>query len=245
MLKLGTDNIGAMYLGTTRVGKCFLGSDLVYNSASDVPAVVEPYIDDGLVLWLDCADATTSVWTDKIGNRTINLYNVTKDNIGGVSFNGSSSYGKYANSINYSRSSCTIEAVIKSVADKEGGIFCDTQGGLSLLFNSAGSVANGASKAYDFSKWNAVIAGLHVITLANNVGYEDGVLLTTNGTASLGGNDTGTYLGRRDVNTNKNGVRSPFEGTIYQVRIYNRLLTQEEIAYNHGVDIRKYGISTS
>lgn len=206
--------------------------------------VEEPYIEDGLVLWLNCADATTSSWVDRIGEKSFTLYNVTKDSIGGVVFNGSNSYGKHSNSIYYSKDSTTIEAVVKSEQNKAGGVFCDTQGGLSLYLYSTNLVYNGASKSSGSNKWELTIAGLHVITLAGNNGYEDGSSITKTGTgSSYGGNDTGTYIGMRDINTNNNGKRDPLKGTIYQIRIYNRLLSAEEIAYNHGIDMRKYNIT--
>lgn len=241
-MKIGSDNIGSLYLGDDKISKAYLGSDLVFANAAPVAS----YIENGLVLWLDCADATTSAWTDKIGNKTFNLYNVTKDNLGGVVFNGSSSYGKHSNSIFYDKSSCTIEAVVRSTSNKEGGVFCNTQGGLSFYYYSTNQVLNGASKSSGASKWQVDIAGLHVASLAGTTAYQDGTGPLTRSTADgFGGNDSGTYIGRRDINSNNNGIRGAFGGTIYQIRIYNRLLSPEEILYNQGIDIQKYGILTT
>lgn len=205
----------------------------------------EPYIEDGLVFWLDCRDATTSSWVDKIGNKSFSLYSVTKDSLGGIVFAGAAgSYGKSTSNIYYDKSACTIEVVVNSVSNAAGGVFCNTQGGLSFYYTSTNIVRNGASKSSNGSKWTTTIAGTHVVSLANTIAYQDGALITYGGSESFGGNDSGTYLGRRDLNTNNNSVRDPFKGTIYQVRIYNRLLTAEEIAYNHGLDMAKYNITT-
>ena len=46
MIKLGSDNIGKIYLGDSKIGKAYLGSDLVYQSSGT------PEIPDGPVDWI-------------------------------------------------------------------------------------------------------------------------------------------------------------------------------------------------
>ena len=62
--------------------------------------------------------------------------------------------------------------------------------------------------------------------------------------ATIKANDTfgvrsgGTYLGMKA----SDGVY-PYNGTVYQIRIYNRKLTSDEILYNQALDMKKYNIT--
>lgn len=46
----------------------------------------------------------------------------------------------------------------------------------------------------------------------------------------------GTFVGSRSINN------AFFKGTIYQIRIYNRALTQQEIINNQTIDMQRYNI---
>ena len=52
-------------------------------------------------------------------------------------------------------------------------------------------------------------------------------------------NNTYLVLGGNPNGTKVNGV---YEGTIYSVRVYNRVLTNEEIKKNYEIDKARFGI---
>ena len=62
-----------------------------------------------------------------------------------------------------------------------------------------------------------------------------------NNVGSFSGNttDNGTTIGLRYYGTNKQNI---FKGTIYAIRIYNRILTADEMKHNQRIDNERYGL---
>lgn len=202
------------------------------------------YIEDGLVFWLNCEDVNLAehTWTDRINNIVITLNNISSiDNKGGVVFGSSGSYGYSNGNVNSPRGYATIEAVLKSNSDTDGTVlslptnkqsFCYAT---SKLYNTFG---NSSVKYFD-----ATLLGLHTIALTEDFCYED---LTQVAYAGSGGfvrrSDAANILiGRRDVG-GTGAPRNVLNGSLYQIRVYNRVLTEDEILYNQAIDIKKYNI---
>lgn len=71
----------------------------------------------------------------------------------------------------------------------------------------------------------------------------------------LNGEDNGTASGQSDswtnfknnpgtISTLYNGVTAyPFHGTYHSIRLYNRVLTQNEIDANHALDVQRFGLT--
>lgn len=232
MLDLGSNGIGGMFFGDYTIAKAYVGEDLVYQSGPP------SYIKDGLVFHLDGADATTSQWVDKVGGVVFTMKNVTLDGNGGVVFNGSA-YGNYSANLNFPSSSHTIEITLNKT----------NQTGLQVAFmiNASNMVAFGFSSGSDYivtksgnsnarKTWNTG-SGLHTYSVTNSTAYKDKAVMTQRGTDTWYLKTGGTFVGTR---TTDNGL---FRGTIYQIRIYNRTLTADEIKHNQSIDIEKYNIS--
>lgn len=235
MLKTGTDGIGGMYLGGDKIAKAYLGNDLVYQSGPPT------YISNGLVFHLDGADATTTEWVDKIGNIAFTMNNVTLDGNGGVVFNGSSSYGNYSSNLDFPSSTHTIEVVLNG-----------TQAGtlrVAFMINASNKVALGYSSdgTYIITKsgnsnarktWKTTInSGIHVFSVTPSGAYDNGSAMTVRSTDTWYLRTGGTFVGSRSADN------AFFKGTIYQIRIYNRALTPDEILHNQAIDINKYNIT--
>lgn len=88
MLKLGTNNIGKIYLGTTEISKAYLGSSLVFDGGSTPPtptydAQVEylgasgtQYIDTGII----CDQTTVIEASFRLTNNSRYVYGCRGDN---------------------------------------------------------------------------------------------------------------------------------------------------------------------
>lgn len=234
MSYIGTNKLGTMYLGDTKIGKAYLGSDLVYEVGS---SALEPYIETGLILWLDGADYTSGSWVDRIGNRSFTMYNTSASG-GGVVFNGSSSYGSYGTLINAPYNASTIE-VVADVANTSTYMFLFSQPSssyVSMLMHNK-KLGNASNAQINLRNIRAS-SGKHTFSLSHNYAYEDKVAATSGGSDWFGSRTGNVLIGQRGQS------QSFFKGTIYQIRIYNRILTSDEVLYNQGIDIRKYNITT-
>lgn len=232
MSYIGMNKIGGMYLGDTKIAKAYLGKDLVYQSGPP------GYIKDGLVFHLDGADATTSQWIDKVGGVVFTMKNVTLNGSGGVVFNGTA-YGNNTTNLNFPSSSHTIEITLNKT----------NQTGLQVAFmiNASNMVAFGFSSANDYivtksgnsnaRKTWITGAGLHTYSVTNSAAYKDNAVMTLLGSDTWYLRTGGTFVGSRSADN------ALFIGTIYQIRIYNRALTADEIKHNQSIDIEKYNIS--
>ena len=202
---------------------------------------VEPppdYIQDGLVFHLDGADATASQWVDRVGNIAFALTNTTLDGNGGVVFNGSA-YGNYPYTLDFPSSTHTIEVVLNKT---------ETFGGLQVAFmiNVSDKVAFGFGSDGKFivtksgnsnsrATWYTD-SGLATYSVTNSNAYKDCAHMPRRSSDTWFLRTGGTFVGSRSADN------AFFKGTIYQIRIYNRALTQQEIIYNQTIDMQRYNI---
>lgn len=197
----------------------------------------DEYIQDGLVFHLDGADATTSQWTDKVGGKVFTMHNIALNSNGGVTFAGnSSSYGHYSSTYNYMYNTCTIEVVCTTTDDsRQECVIASTANGTICFgkYNWRIFTGNGTQQY----NWRFGLGGLHTFSSYEGKFYRDKVEITTKENDGFGAKSGGTYLGMKS----SDGSYS-YAGTVYQIRIYNRKLTEEEILYNQSIDIKKYNI---
>lgn len=236
MSYIGTNKVGKMYLGGTAIGKAYLGDNLVFGTSSGQSE--DDYISNGLVFHLDCEDATTSKWIDRKGGIEFAMNNVSIGSDGGVIFSGSS-YGYYSENLNFPSSSSTIEVVVYPSANAAGVVF---------FTNAAGMVAFGLGDRITTKSGNGNYRSTYIwestgpfrkFTFAvagNSLAVRDKSHPTASGTDSWFLKNKGTYIGTRSTSQNF------FKGSIYQIRIYNRVLTEDEILHNQDIDIQKYNI---
>lgn len=205
------------------------------------------YIQDGLIFHMDGADAdyTNNTWTDKIGGLVFKLHGVSKNNNkpNGVYLGTKNQYASCSSSLYAPATTCTIE-VVADAEDTPGAVFSNTNSsGLIGFYFISGYLYHywGSS---GLPKWPVATSGLHTTSVCQSYCYQDLQQYTSNSTSYFLCDSQGLLIGRRDLRSATNAIRNPFTGTIYQIRIYNRKLTAEEIAYNQSIDISKYNIQT-
>ena len=222
-----------------------------------VPALA--YIADGLIFHLDGADATSSSWVDKIGNKSFALTDCAANADGSVSFNGTSSYGicseypvvgdNWTIEVVYNNTVGTGNQFLFSWQDFRAtnyGItyaFWNTQAVIinALYFNANGNDRNFASAEVDYTPGIKV----HSITSGSLRNVQSG---TTRGWGqTIGFRHEATsmkmQIGARYLPHKPAYSDGYFTGKIYQIRVYNRALTADEISWNQAIDMDKYNIS--
>jgi hypothetical protein len=210
---------------------------------------VDSYITSGLVFHLDCSDMnyTSGVWTDRIGGYSFSMHGVTRGSDGGVTFTrASSTYGEFGSLPTFASSSCTIEYVFKMNSLTNGLDY------MMFINNSSASMVAACYRVSDISYLYTATNNVKFACSAVTAGKKCTFSGTGNGTTayinksavSSGGSDawTGTnsvsYLGKRN-----SGDTAYFDGELYQIRIYNRQLTQAEMLANQTIDMSTYGIA--
>ena len=201
-------------------------------------ARVKPYISDGLVFHLDGADATDTTWVDRIGGVVFNMSNVVCDGKG-VYFKGvSTSRGHTSTNVNYDYRTSTIEVVIHK-RQQSGFVFvtegrspvgiCYIQGNGSVNFTHGE-----AGKRVNVITQNVNKIVTHSINMDRSIlnGKLTGFMVND----SWGYQGSGTFLGTRG------NLAYPLNGDVYQIRIYNRKLSEAEILFNQEQDRKRYGI---
>lgn len=197
-------------------------------------AAIKPYISNGLVFHLDGADATTTSWVDRVNNVTFDMYNVTCDGKG-VYFNGSNSYGHSSTTVVYDYRTSTIEVVIRRT-QASGFVFQAINSNAIVYISGAGNInfSFGAKRPNVTANMQLNKTVTHSINFDRN--YLNGTQYAFTTADSWGRQGTGTDIGRRG-----NGTYY-FKGYMYQIRIYNRKLSDAEILFNQEQDRKKYGI---
>lgn len=202
---------------------------------ADVVAI-KPYISNGLVFHLDGADATTTSWVDRKGGISFTMSNITLVDKGGVRFKGNAnSKGQSSTVFDSNYLSSTIEVVAYKYASS--GFVLDTSAGTGICYLQGGSYVAFTHAPYKRSAIST--QGLnkiftHSINNDREIFNGSNYNFTTNDT--WGRQSTGTFLGIRG-----NGAY-PLNGIIYQIRIYNRKLSEAEILFNQEQDRKRYGI---
>lgn len=197
------------------------------------------YVSSGLVFHLDGADATTNKWVDRINGIEFTMNNVTLDDAGGVVFTGEDSYGNYPNNLNFPLSTHTIEVVAKRASKDMACVF---------MINAADNVAFGFSSGIDYivtksgnsnptTTWGVIDNDIHVYSVKQGNAFDNGNVMCSRSTDTWYLRTGGTFVGSRSADN------AAFKGTVYQIRIYNRQLSDEEILHNQAVDMAKYGIN--
>lgn len=201
-------------------------------------ARVKPYISDGLVFHLDGRDYDheSKIWKDRIKGLEFTIVGTTisTDGLGGVYFNGND-VSTLHNFFSIPALSCTLEVVYDKVG-AYASIFNTGNGswiGYRRVNNNVwiytGSVITVCPKASGKATHAVQRNGLSIFN-GQSLGWTSGSTYYTRGTNS------DAYLGR----DNNNQYR--MVGNIYQIRIYNRRLSLDEIAYNQEQDKKRYGI---
>lgn len=222
------------------------------------------YISDGLVFEIDGTDKQATAdycLRDKVGGITFTNIGGVEELENGFRFTGANnSYlagSRCLNGVQYN--SCTIEVVIKSELDYNTWgpvvIFGDWYTteyseyiGVSINYESTSRYNHAMSfvaRARDGYTYSYIIPHNTIITAAlksntpiiiNNNTYDQTAYQSHNTVSS----DGRTYIGGRAHGSGS--YIKVFKGDIYAIRVYNRILTEDEIAHNQYIDILKYNI---
>lgn len=225
------------------------------------------YAQDGLILWYDAIDnlgtgthsETSTTWKDLslTGNdgTLVSFKNdstsgwITENLINGLKLSGNGE-AVLINKIDIGE--ITMEVVVKHDEHKNSAkelyIISNVEAG---GYGIAWYPENLTNRTYVYS------SGYKGVTLNSSIGKKyyiasraksGKVILNSNddvsetslpGDIGMTKNDTYLVLGGNPSGTNINGV---YEGTIYSVRVYNRVLTDEEIQKNYQIDKTRFGI---
>ena len=223
----------------------------------------QEYIQDGLVFELDGTDKKSHgdiCWTDKVGGMTFTNMGEVEELCNGFRFDGTAESYLSGNDTlkNVTYNNCTIEVVILPKVDygvwNPVVMFSDwddaqtNQVGIVIWYNASSNYEHSMSfntKAKNGSTCAYVIPRNTLITAAvksnqpiviNHSTYSQ----ISNTSCSSGSNRDAAYIGARVDGHLNNTVL--FKGDIYAIRVYNRLLTEDEINHNQTIDIAKYNI---
>lgn len=237
------DKVSGLFFNNQGTGKFLFGSIAKACARSytrrqlmaDIVAP-KPYISNGMVFHLDGRDYDheTKTWEDRIRGLVFSMTgtSISQDGLG-VYFNGNA-YSTLSNWFGTNMSSCTLEVVYNKTGANASVCAAGT-GGWTQYRRVGNNVwrKTGSSVAICPNDYGMVT---HSLTDAINIfngrslGYQSG------GTYYNRGTNTNFYIGR----DNNNQYR--MVGNIYQIRIYNRRLSLDEIAYNQEQDRKRYGI---
>jgi Concanavalin A-like lectin/glucanases superfamily/Beta-propeller repeat len=236
--------------GSTRLPSTHLS----YNFPPSTP-IFTPSSLSGLALWLDAADATTltlsgsnvTQWNDKSGNGNNATGGISPSfSNSGVLFDGSTTY--LSTPYSSSPSSETVFLVWKYTGVTNAGKLHDIIG--TTVTNGRGIVMYDTLLDLRVDKWavaNYVLAtGVQI-----NITFLSTVLNT--GTAvsgSLNGNSQGSqatvsFSGGGTTNIGRGATQDWWQGYIYEVVIYNSVLSQTQRQQVEGYLAWKWGVQTS
>ena len=209
------------------------------------------YITDGMILYLDGIlntrdghSTTTEVWEDLIGNNdvTVNGYSsyTWEDNhfigLGREGYLNTGKTWQYFNSLN---GDLTIEIVTYIDCDKT---WPEYRGLIGWHVNSDGMHAQndqGSNRMQTLGMLPVEAADDQIATVTYT--RFEGSYLNGVWGAELNSMPDGVNSSKIAVFGNSYSQWRGWNDSIYCIRMYNRTLTPEEIAYNHSVDIERFG----
>lgn len=221
------------------------------------------YISDGLIFELDGLDkrSTSSYcWVDKVGGKTFTNAGGVEELNNGFRFKGTStSYltGNFATLTSVSYNNCTIEVVLKSSLESGAWapivVFGDWNStpneqyiGVGANYNSSTNynhslsflarARTGSIICYKIPANSLITTSLksNQPIMANRQYYSE----TSSTSMGASSNKSSSRIGGRVDGSNI----VTFKGDIHAIRVYNRLLTEDEISHNQNIDIQKYNI---
>lgn len=239
MIKDCENNIIDISFGDNPISKVYSGDSLIWEKTE------QDYIKDGLFLHLDGADCAGSTWVDKVSGKVLSLSgSVPSVSNGGVVFNGASVFYN-TEIVPPLYTAATIEVVVNNRVNESTGKWIvghHLNNGVCYTINTGLLESSFRLSTTNYQRRKGSKRGViytHSMTTSYNIANKVVAALGSNDywglgyCFSVGGKITNSSFGRDKM----------CKSTVYQIRIYNRKLTQEEILYNQSIDIKKYNIS--
>ena len=209
----------------------------------------EKYIQDGLVFWLDGIKKGNNPlqWSSLIGNYTFDLIDCTFLN-NSVQFNGSTSYGIMTqDSIIASATTGTIEVCYNILNPMDntqsilftGGIYSNRSQIGMAVYNIDRTCLSDFRNTGNRKRWNTS-ASKATTSLSLNKCISNGSIISTYTIfSSFAPNiDNSFTIGYRKYSSNEMRLN----GNIYAIRMYNRILTDNEVLHNQKIDNRRFNL---
>lgn len=233
-----------------------------YSTSTDRVAVARVLFTQGdysamhPIYWPSVATtrAATAVIYDQVGSNAMTVANLTYGLDGYFSFNGSTSTLVFPENPTFNTQTVTVEAWVKTNATTQNGFFFEKgqvntqyslfQEGANMIWRGflngvlTNMVTFTTASYLSTTNWAQVVA---TFTSGYQALYVNGVLVNSNTLAgTLGTNTNGCSIG---VYGGFNGARGYyFNGTIGNVKVYNRALSASEVAQNFTALRARYGI---
>ena len=244
-----------VFTGNTEILKIFKGMNLEWEKVIPIPSA-DAYVQDGLVFQLDGIDKgnVEGAWVDRKAGRQFTLNNciVNSDNI---EFNGTDS--EAIDNDHYTLPTVPENYTIEVVLYYGGGSGILSQNSTTTSYGSPMMVSL-YSTAYHFTigrnlyavealpenKYMCLQALAKGKTDSIQVNCNGDVLASRKGTDSIIKNDFFAY-GRPSIGcvwTSSSDRAGQLLGKVYSIRLYNRLLTEEERYNNMVVDYMRFRI---
>lgn len=243
-----------VFKGSTEIIKIYRGATLEWEKSIPIPDA-DAYIQDGLVFQLDGIDKgnVEGAWVDRKAGRQFTLNNciVNSDNI---EFNGTDS--EAIDNDNYTLPTVPEKYTIEVVLYYGGGSILTQMKSSSSSYGSPMMVARSSTinyftigrnlyavEALPKNKYMCLQAQGSTLNTVQ-VNYNGNVLASRQGTSSTIAENFYNY-GRPSVGcvwTSYNSKAGHLLGKVYSIRLYNRLLTEEELYNNMVVDYMRFKI---
>ncbi len=246
---------GIYYIRITDAG----GNTKIVNSSGEeyidnkIPVYI--YVKEGLILDLDGTQNTrsgrqsdTNIWEDLSGNyldANLNNFNMTAESgwqKNSLSFDGIDDYGSINNNELLKMTNQTIEVLIKKkkAVNNDRSIFFVKWPGYTMEFNPTNEITYGrANNEYLHAKTKTTFDKLYSIVGTHN---NNTSTIFINGLAE--GEEIVTPINFNDNNLTIGNHHNKYflNGEIYQIRMYNRCLTEDERKINYEIDKERYKI---
>lgn len=225
------ENTGINYYPNLKV---FKDGDLVNQTSGS-----GDYIRNGLVMMFDGLNkgATENAWTDLISQKVFNKSGSPTSNNDSWTMS-SSKYLSNTDTLSFPAASCTIEVCYDLDTSTSGTIFSPMgNNNIALKIVNTSEVIWSTSSCNVYSTQTTQLSGIHTMSVNSSRAMIDlnHQLLQTASTNSV---SPGTTNGIGGSSTNSN----PFNGKIFAIRIYNRILSIEEMYHNQLEDTKRYNL---
>ncbi len=229
--------------------------------AGNERVVAHSYVQSGIIAHWDGIDnantgthnASATTWTDRVAGRKFELHNTAWNSGNKLSFNGSSSYAFLSGT-----DTSKTFTIVASKGTMEIPAWFSSSTWKTMLKSTANVSVNIQPSAYYMSFRNSTTHTHNVgvnATYTLAVTYRSGTagdfsvyrdakeVGQTGRTDNVGGNaNGGTYLGARSTSSSTFSGERFFYGDFKAIRLYNRVLTAEELQINNAIDkVRFFG----
>ena len=207
---------------------------------SEIPSM--DYVQDGLVLLLDGIEntrgghsASTNVWEDLSGNN----YDVTMENIqinnNNMYFSGDTSIMYSLNNIN----AVSVEMVLELEETEQIAQYIAYFGSTDKIL-AWSPTKNAISLGHNKKRYS--IDELYKLSSISVQYNPDAMYLNSKKLELNVGSESWMYSSQYPFMISGYSGGWRMKGKIYSIRVYNRVLTQEEINYNYQIDKKRFGI---